>query len=82
MISERFKKTILKVLGLEDFEMEENTLANQLPGWDSLNHANVITALEDEYKIRLKNLEILHCDNIGDLQRLVDSKLKPDKNKK
>lgn len=76
MISERFKKIVLKELNLSDYELTDNMLANQVPGWDSLSHASVIAALEDNYKIRLKNLEVLNCENLGDLQRLVNSKLK------
>ena len=76
MITERFKKTILKELHLDDFEITEKLLANQIPGWDSINHANMIAALELEYKIRLKNIEVLNCDNIGDLMELINSKLK------
>jgi acyl carrier protein len=80
MISERFKRTVLKELKLADFDLQDELQANQVPGWDSLTHANVIDALEREYKIRLKNVEILNCDNLGDLQRLIDSKL-TEKNK-
>lgn len=76
MISERFKKTVLKVLKLSDYELSDEMQANQVPGWDSLRHAHVIDALEREYNIRLKNLEVLNCENIGDLQKLVDSRLK------
>lgn len=76
MISERFKKAVLKELKLNDYDLNENLLANQVPGWDSLTHANVISALEAEYGIRLKNVEVLNCANIGDLQTLIDSKIK------
>ena len=48
---------------------------SQVPGWDSLNHVNVILAVEKHYNIRFKNIEILRLKNIGDLQRLVDSKI-------
>jgi acyl carrier protein len=75
MISERFKQTVFKILEIDSFDIEETTLANQVPGWDSLMHANVIMALEREYKVRLKNLEIMNCENLGDLQKLIDSKL-------
>ncbi|MBK6679236.1 MAG: acyl carrier protein [Ignavibacteriales bacterium] len=75
MISERLKNTILKQLELEDYEILEETKANTIPGWDSLSHANVILTIEKEYNIRLKHIEVLKCKNLGDLQRLVDSKL-------
>lgn len=74
MISERLKKTILKVLQLEDYEINHDTRADEVPGWDSLNHINVILAVEKEYMVRFKNVEILKLKNIGDLQKLVDSK--------
>lgn len=76
MISERFKRIVLKELKLSDYELTDEMQANQVPGWDSLRHAYIIDALERDYKIRLKNLEVLNCENLGDLQRLVDSKLK------
>ena len=75
MISERFKKTVLKELKLDAYEFDEKLKANQVPGWDSLTHATIIAALENEYKIRLKNIEIINCDNIGDLMALINSKL-------
>ncbi|GAB1444098.1 hypothetical protein MASR2M39_29440 [Ignavibacteriales bacterium] len=75
MISERLKNTILKQLELEDYEILDETKANTIPGWDSLSHANVILTIEKEYNIRLKHIEVLKCKNLGDLQRLVDSKL-------
>jgi acyl carrier protein len=76
MISERLKKVICDELDLsvELVEMEDNTEANEVPGWDSLNHANIIVAIEKNYGVRFKGLEILKCKNIGDLQKLVDSK--------
>lgn len=74
MISDELKKVILGALKLEDFNLTDDTIAPQVPGWDSLTHVNVILAVEKHYNIRLKNLEILRLKNVGDLQKLVDSK--------
>ncbi len=77
MITERFKSVICKELRLktDDVVMEDDTKANQVPGWDSLNHINVILALEKDYGVRFKSIEVLKCKNIGDLQNLVNSKI-------
>ena len=75
MISNELKKIILKELKLEDFDFRDETAAYQVPGWDSLNHVNVIIAVEKFYNIRFKNIEILRLTNIGDLQKLVNAKL-------
>ena len=75
MISDRFKSVILKELHLDEYEIKDETLANQVPGWDSLNHINIILAIEKEYGVRFKSIEVLKCKNIGDLQKLCDSKI-------
>ena len=78
MITDRLKTTILKELKLDNFDIKDETLANQVPGWDSLNHINVIMAIEEEYALKFKGIEVLKCKNIGDLQNLINRKLPPD----
>lgn len=75
MISEKLSHAILKALNLDSFQFKDDTTAAQVPGWDSLNHINVIIEVEKEFNLRLKPIEILRLNCVGDLQRLVDSKL-------
>ncbi len=75
MISERLQNIILKELNLNSFDFKDETTANQVPGWDSFNHINVILAIEKDYNIHFKGLEILKVKNIGELQKLIDTKL-------
>jgi acyl carrier protein len=74
MISERLKKIILEALQLEDFDIHDDTTANMVPGWDSLSHVRVIIAIEENYGIRFKTLEVIRLKNVGQLQRLIDVK--------
>jgi acyl carrier protein len=74
MISNELKRTILGTLNLDDWEFDDQTMASQVPGWDSLSHVNVIVAVEKQFKVRFSNLEVLRLKTVGDLQRLVDSK--------
>ena len=76
MISDRLKGVICNTLELrlDDVDIKDETMASEVPGWDSLNHVNVITAIEKDYNVRFRSLEILKCKNVGDLQKLVDSK--------
>ena len=75
MVSAKLKKVILNVLKLDDWEIADATLAAEVPGWDSLSHVNVVSAVERHFGVRFKNVEVLRLKNVGDLQRLVDSKL-------
>jgi len=74
MISDRLKQVILRELDLEDWDMQDYTTADTVPGWDSLSHARIITAIEESYGIRFRTLEIIRVKNVGELQALVDSK--------
>jgi acyl carrier protein len=75
MVSDELKSVILNALKLEDWEITETTLAAEVPGWDSLSHVNVVSAVEKHFGVRFKNVEALRLANVGDLQRLVNSKL-------
>ena len=77
MISSELKHVILKCLNLDAWEINDDTLAEQVPGWDSLNHVNVILAIEEHFGVHFRSREVLSLRNIGDLQRLLDSKLRP-----
>jgi acyl carrier protein len=76
MISSALKGVILDVLRLDDWDIQDETLATEVPGWDSLKHVDVIMAVEKGFGIRFKNTDVLKLKNIGDLQKLVDLKLK------
>ncbi len=75
MISDRLKAVILKELKLDDLPLTAEMLATQVPGWDSLRHVQILSAVEKEFNIRFKSLEVLRLKNIGELQSLVDKKL-------
>ena len=75
MITQELKQVILKVLRLDDWDIKDETLAAHVPGWDSLNHVNVILAIEKHFSVRFRPIEVLKLKNIGDLGRLVSSKL-------
>ena len=74
MITNELKQVILASLKLDNWEINDNTLADQIPGWDSLSHVDVILAVERHFDVHFKSREVLMLKNIGDLQRLVDSK--------
>jgi acyl carrier protein len=75
MVTEELKNVILKQLNLDEFEINDQTMAPEVPGWDSLSHVNIIVAVEQHFKVKFKSMEVLKLKNVGDLQNLVNLKL-------
>jgi len=55
--------------------LTESSDTSDVEAWDSLNHIQVITAIEKHFKIRFELNDLLNFQNIGDLCRGVQSKL-------
>ena len=49
--------------------------ANDVDGWDSLSHVNLIVAMENSFKIRFTQKELLTFKNVGDLHNRIEIKL-------
>jgi acyl carrier protein len=47
--------------------LSKATTAQDVDGWDSLMHINLIVAIEREFKIRFTTKEITALRNVGDL---------------
>ncbi len=50
------------------------TKAEDVEGWDSFNHLNIIVAVESRFDIRLDSEEIDSLTNVGDLVAKVKEK--------
>jgi acyl carrier protein len=58
-----------------DISISPEMTANDIDGWDSLSHVNLIVAIETRFKIRFSQKELLTFKNIGDLSNTIHSKL-------
>lgn len=48
--------------------------ANDVDGWDSLSHINLILAVESAFNIKLSQKELLSLKKVGDLVEVIDAK--------
>lgn len=48
--------------------------ANEVDGWDSLSHVNLIVTIEQRFNIRFSQKELLTLRNVGDLLAVIASK--------
>jgi acyl carrier protein len=59
----------------DDIKITLDMTANDIDGWDSLSHVNLITAVEAHFKIRFTQKELLTLKNVGDLFKIIKSKI-------
>lgn len=64
--------TLLKKPGLR---LEMTDSPDTVPGWDSLTHPELITAIEEKLDIEFDFKELASIKNIADLVSLIESKL-------
>jgi acyl carrier protein len=49
--------------------------AKDVDGWDSLSHIRLILTIEKAFKIKFSTSEIGKLENVGDLVRLIESRV-------
>ncbi len=67
---------IRDVLDDPTLRITAETTADQTEGWDSFNHINIVVAIEQRFRIKIKTAEIETLRNVGELVHLVADKLK------
>lgn len=63
-----------QVFGDENLNISPSTTAQDVEGWDSLMHINLIVAIERDFKVRFTTREITGLRNVGDLLDLITRK--------
>ena len=58
--------------------LRHDTIANEVKGWDSLNHIQLVVAVEKHFKIRFNFSELQRFKNVGEMCDNIALKLKAD----
>ncbi|MDD2898184.1 MAG: acyl carrier protein [Desulfuromonadaceae bacterium] len=59
----------------DSIKIQPDMTANDVDGWDSLSHVNLITTIEAKFNIRFSQKELLKQRNVGNLVADIDRKL-------
>ena len=63
------------VLDDASLELHESTSAAEVENWDSLNHIDLIVAVEARFGVKFTTKEVSSLQNVGQLARLTLGKL-------
>lgn len=71
-IYERLNEVFRNVFDDDEIEVEAGTTADDIEDWDSLEHINLISAVEDEFGIRFKMGEVSSMKNVGEMVDIIN----------
>ena len=74
-ITQRLTQVFRKTFFQPALEINDKLNANDVEGWDSLSHINLVLAVEKEFGISLTTRDVRSMKNVGDLIQLIDRKL-------
>jgi len=70
----RLENLVSKILGIEPIEVIDSLSYHEIPSWDSLNHLELVTKIEQEYLIELSIDEIMNMTDIKNIKEILSSK--------
>jgi len=65
----------IDVLDNDDIKLKPETSAKDIEEWDSLNHIQLIVAIEKKFKLRFTTSEINSWKNVGEMSENIKKRL-------
>ncbi|MBQ8614664.1 MAG: acyl carrier protein [Ruminiclostridium sp.] len=74
-IYERLNEVFRDFFDDEDIDLDEETTADDIDDWDSLNHITLMAAVEDEFGIRFTMGEVSGMKNVGEMAEIIKDRM-------
>lgn len=74
-IFDKIKIAFESVLEHNNFELAENTTAQDVDGWESITHMMIISEVEKSFGIKFKLMDLMNMNNVGDLVKTVQAEI-------
>ena len=74
-IHERLTNVFRDIFDDEAIVINDDTTAADIDGWDSLEHINLVCAIEEEFNIKFSMGETVRLKNVGEMENVILVKL-------
>lgn len=75
-ILERLTEVFTDIFDDEEISINDETTSDDIEGWDSLAHINLIAAVEGEFKVQFNMDKIPQMKNVGMMVNMIMEKIK------
>ena len=66
-ILQQINNVFIDILENDDIKLNRATTAKDIDEWDSLNHIQLVVAIEKKFKVKFTTGEIYKWNNVGDM---------------
>lgn len=74
-VLEKVQEFVRDAIDRENIILSPEMTADDVQGWDSLIHIQIIAAIQSHFKIKFSALEMISWSNVGELCDTIISKL-------
>jgi len=74
-ILKQINEIFIDVLDNENIKLTPDTTAKDIEEWDSLNHIQLVVAIEKKFKLRFASSEINSWKTVGEMAAAVEKKI-------
>ena len=72
----KLKDIFCDVLELKACDLNDESTADDIDGWDSLSHIQLVYRIQKSFRIKFTSLEILKWQNVGQMIDTIERKLR------
>jgi len=73
-ITERLSAVFRDVFGDDSITVNDATTSDDIEDWDSIEHINLIGAVEDEFGLRFRMREVSGMKNVGEMKDIISER--------
>ena len=70
-VMKKLQEVFQDVFDNDTIEINENTTADDIDEWDSLEHITLVGAVEKTFKMRFKMKEVSSMKNVGEMAEII-----------
>ena len=74
-ITKALERLVGEILEVDELSLTPETTADDVPGWDSVAHVNILGTVESTFGVRFDASEISNLSSVGVLVDMIDAKL-------
>ena len=75
-IMDRLNAIFQDVFDDDSLPVGPNTTAKDVEDWDSLSHITLISAVEDEFRMKFSMKEVVEMKNVGEMISIIEARRK------